>query len=392
MALALSSTTAPGVCARGIVTTHEPHAPSTHPASRAIFLSGNDAQPPRVAGLTPIQRTRRALEGIPSGDEVSSEGGVVLFLATDALVEPNAISALLAGSRCGAATVAAEDDPRRPAALALCACDERAHLLTSTEALTDCVTAARDAGTLHTIAVGDDVCRRISDRATAERAEAILLARLIRPTDGFLARYFDRHLSRRLSVRLVERDVAPNTVTIVATLVGLVGAGLLAQLHHGARVFGATLLVISTILDGCDGEVARLSLRCSELGRRLDLLGDNVVNAAVFAAMAIALERGADGGIPPGLAPLTAIAFVVATCTGFVFSKWLARTNRTLERDWYERLTGRDFAYVILLLAIAGRLHWFLWMAMVGCFAFSASVLAYWTRLAWGPQAVGARS
>ncbi len=352
----------------------------------AVVLSAPYGTQPSVAGLTPAERTRRALamqrhEDMPSGDDAPT-----LFIAADALVEPDAIAALLAAAARKGAAIAAGDDPERPAVIAMSVREARARRLTATDQLAGCAAALRRDGGVQIVDVGEALCLRVDQPATAARVTRILLARLIRPTDGFLARHFDRYVSRRLSVHLVARGVSPNVVTVGATLVGLAGAGLLADAHRLGRVLGAALFVISTILDGCDGEVARLALRCSDFGRRLDLVGDNVVNAAVFAALAYALAHGADGGISSAVVWVTAAGFVVATLTGFVFSSWLARTRRVIERDWYERLTGRDFAYVILVLAIVGRLDWFVGLAGIGCFVFAAAVLAYWAWLSRQPM------
>jgi phosphatidylglycerophosphate synthase len=342
--------------------------------------SGTDTAP-LVAGLTPAERTRRALAETGVGTvPASTPDGVALLVASDALVEPAAVAALVTAAAPERAAMAAGDDPASPAALAISVKEATAHRPTTGEELATLAATLRADGRLQQVAVGEALCLRIRDSTTASDTAGVLLRRLVLPTDGFLARHFDRNLSRPLSVLLVRLGVHPNVVTAVATLVGLLGAGLLASMSRGWRVLGASTLVVSTILDGCDGEVARLSLRCSDLGRRLDLIGDNVVNAAVFIGMGVALARGADGGVPSALLGVTALGFSVATLTGFLFSNWLARTARTMSRNVYEQLAGRDFAYVVLALAIAGRLHWFLWMAAIGCYVFSGLVLAYWAR------------
>jgi phosphatidylglycerophosphate synthase len=348
-----------------------------HAVVLAAARSGTPS--PLVAGLTPAERTRRGiaaanLDAVPMSDP----NGVVLFLAADALAEPAALTALVAGAAGGSTVFAAGDDPDAPAALAVSVTDAVAHRIVATDQLAGLAATFRAEGRLQQVAVGDALCLRVADEATARRASNVLLRRLVRPTDGFFARYFDRHLSRPISVHLVQSGVSPNTVSAIATLVGLVGAALLASMNHAARVLGATLFVVSTILDGCDGEVARLAFRCTDFGRRLDLIGDNVVNAAVFLALGIALSQGADGGVPAGVPAVTGVGFVMATLVGFLFSNWLARSKREISRDWYERLTGRDFAYVILVLAVIGHLGWFLWMAAVGCYVFTALVLIYW--------------
>ncbi len=350
------------------------------PSFHAVVLTERNTAHLLVVGVTAADRTRRALAQVDLHlSRKSGSGPVVLLLAADALLEPAAITALVAGAAKGTATLAAGDDPARPAALALSLRDTPAQGLT-TERLSEVVATLRAEGRLQQVATGDALCLRVSDSVSAERASTVLLARLIRPRNGSFARNFDRHLSRPVSVRLVELGVPPNGVTAVATLIGLTGAGLLAQMSQGMRVLGAGLFVVSTILDGCGGEVAQLALRRSGFGR-LDLIGGDIVNAAVFLGLAIALARGADGGIPAVVIYLTGGGFVLARFVGVLFSNWLARTERHLDHDWYERLTGHDFAYVILALAIAGRLHWFLWMAVIGCYVFVAAVLIYWARL-----------
>ena len=213
-----------------------------------------------------------------------------------------------------------------------------------------------------------------------------MLASLIRPTDGFFARYFDRYLSRRLSVVLVRWGVHPNLVTGAATLVGLVGAGLLASVHQPLQVLGALVFIFATILDGCDGEVARLSLRTSKLGGRLDLIGDNIVNGAVFVAIGTACLRAQPTLLMQAAVGATLVGLGLATAAGFWYSTWLSRSGRQEAiRDRYESLVSRDFAYLILALAVLGGLSWFVWAAAVGSNLF-ALLLAALRLKEWPPE------
>jgi phosphatidylglycerophosphate synthase len=195
----------------------------------------------------------------------------------------------------------------------------------------------------------------------------------VRPTDGVFARHFDRRISSRLSPWLVRRGVTPNAITLLATLVGLAGAACLATSGRVLQVLGSLLFVASTILDGCDGEVARLSFTSSDFGRRLDLIGDNLVNAAVFLAIGWSVLHADAGPATSALVWVTLGGFALATVSGFAFSRWIDRSGRGAAiHDLYESLASRDFAYVVLLLAALGRLHWFVWLAAFGSYAFVA--------------------
>jgi hypothetical protein len=43
-------------------------------------------------------------------------------------------------------------------------------------------------------------------------------------------------------------------------------------------------------------------------------------------------------------------------------AKWISRV---------ERATGRDFAYIVVILAIVDRLSWFAWTATIGTYGFA---------------------
>jgi phosphatidylglycerophosphate synthase len=54
-------------------------------------------------------------------------------------------------------------------------------------------------------------------------------------------------------------------------------------------IAGAIVVNVSSILDGCDGEIARLKLQASRLGEWLDNVLDDLVNASYGLALAIAV-------------------------------------------------------------------------------------------------------
>ena len=227
-------------------------------------------------------------------------------------------------------------------------------------------------GRLRFVDTGNARCCRVRSAAAARSVESEMFASLIRPTDGFFARHFDRHLSRRISVVLVRWGTHPNLITAAATLVGLVGAGLLASVDRPLQVLGALIFIFATVLDGSDGEVARLSLRTSKLGGRLDLIGDNIVNAAVFLAIGYASFQAEPTRLFLTAVGAALVGLGLATAAGFWYSAWLTRSGRQeAVRNTYESLVSRDFAYLILVLAALGKLSWFVWAAALGSNLFA---------------------
>jgi CDP-L-myo-inositol myo-inositolphosphotransferase len=128
-----------------------------------------------------------------------------------------------------------------------------------------------------------------------QRAERMLVARAARkPHDGVISRRLNRPLSQRISRVLVRHEVAPTAITIATFVLTLVGAGVVAlgRFSPAALIVGGLLVQAASVVDGCDGEVARAMLRTSPFGALLDTLLDRFADAALLTALAAA--AGAD--------------------------------------------------------------------------------------------------
>jgi phosphatidylglycerophosphate synthase len=107
-------------------------------------------------------------------------------------------------------------------------------------------------------------------------------------------------LANGLARLLLRLRIPPPTVVLANAVAGLFAA---LALGRGALVAAALLLQLKTLLDGADGQLARLSGRVSLLGRYLDTEADLAVNVVLFVTL------GALTGEPW----LAAAAFVALT-------------------------------------------------------------------------------
>jgi phosphatidylglycerophosphate synthase len=202
-------------------------------------------------------------------------------------------------------------------------------------------------------------------------AEAWLLRSLVKPSEGFMSRHVERRISLAVTHRLAATRVTPNAMTVVSVAIGLAGAPFFLAVESPLQMIGAALFLAHSILDGCDGELARLKFQESRAGAVLDFWGDNLVHVAVFACMAIGWSLASGSSWPLVLGAIT-IASALATATlaarrfiGGILPDAASRAGRVAEA-----LSHRDFIYLIVALAAFGKAPWFLVPAAVGTPSF----------------------
>jgi phosphatidylglycerophosphate synthase len=202
-------------------------------------------------------------------------------------------------------------------------------------------------------------------------AEQRLLSALVKETDGFMARYVDRPISLRISRLLAPTAVTPNQMTMLSIAIGVCGAAFFLSELWWWQTVGALLFLIHSIVDGCDGELARLRFQESRYGGILDFWGDNVVHVAIFACIAAGWTL-ASGMIWPLL--LGAVATV-----GTLASAGLVHWRQMRIKDGHDPLftsvsstpnyyvarlldaaSRRDFIYLVPVLALLGKSNWIL--------------------------------
>jgi CDP-L-myo-inositol myo-inositolphosphotransferase len=166
--------------------------------------------------------------------------------------------------------------------------------------------------------------------------------------DGLISRLINRPISTRISAWLSSTSITPNQVTLAGFSMCLVGAAFLAIGERALTIAGGLVVQASSILDGCDGEIARLKHRATPRGAWLDTIADRYGDLAVAVAITLAHARSHPSPLV-WLGGMMALAgFVLASYTT---KEYGIRHGYPYPDDILNRLKRRDLRLLVICVA-----------------------------------------
>ncbi|MBA7507904.1 Bifunctional IPC transferase and DIPP synthase [subsurface metagenome] len=119
----------------------------------------------------------------------------------------------------------------------------------------------------------------VDDEIAFKKAENILLANLKKTSDGPVSRHLNRPISIPISKYLLKKRITPNQISFFAFVLSMFGALFFFLGGYVNLLIGGILAQLSSIIDGCDGEIARLKFQTSEFGGWYDAVLDRYADA-----------------------------------------------------------------------------------------------------------------
>ena len=169
-------------------------------------------------------------------------------------------------------------------------------------------------------------CVRVSDRASYRQARRELLVSMRKPTDGFVSRNFNRYVSLFLSRFFLVLRLTPNSISFGNLALGVFGAVLIATTASAGeywKILTAGLIFqLTSIIDGCDGEVAKLSFSDSDKGAWIDTVCDQLGYFTFFIGLPIGLYNATGN---PLYLILGGMTFVFIGLLFFMMTRYVKR-------------------------------------------------------------------
>ncbi|MEE9140611.1 MAG: CDP-alcohol phosphatidyltransferase family protein [Alphaproteobacteria bacterium] len=165
-------------------------------------------------------------------------------------------------------------------------------------------------------------------------------------SDGPVARYLNRPVSRWLTRYLVRTAVTPNQISIASWLLACVAAALFVTGGYPALAAGGVVAQLASIVDGCDGEVARLRREQSDFGGWFDAILDRYADA--FLLFGLTWHEFAATGTQMSLV-IGVAAIIGAFVHSYTADKYDGMMTRKLRGAPYFR-PGRDVRTFVIFL------------------------------------------
>jgi choline kinase/phosphatidylglycerophosphate synthase len=165
------------------------------------------------------------------------------------------------------------------------------HVDAGARSVSDVVNAIVQKEDFLSIPLKDPVWQDVDTLKMAREAERRIMKSLVKSNDGPVSRYLNRPISQFMSRYFARWGISPNAITTVVTLITLIAAAMVTSTQYSWIVLGGIIFQLASILDGCDGEVARIAFRSSRFGALYDVISDNVRYLVFFSCLGVGVFR-----------------------------------------------------------------------------------------------------
>ena len=139
----------------------------------------------------------------------------------------------------------------------------------------------------YAVDIGDAFWIDVDDEKAYKKAEDFLLGKLTKFNDGPVSRFVNRPISRIVTKYVSKLSITPNQMTIFSFFVAVLASILFLIKGYLAIFFGGLLTQFSSILDGVDGEIARIKYLETKFGKWLDSVLDRYADGFLLGGLTL---------------------------------------------------------------------------------------------------------
>jgi phosphatidylglycerophosphate synthase len=174
--------------------------------------------------------------------------------------------------------------------------------------------------------------------------------------DGLVSRYLNRPLSRPVARGLRPTPLTPNQVTTFTLLLAIATGAMIAA---GWNIAGGIAIQAVSVIDGVDGEIARLKDRATRFGSVFDAVTDRYADAIILAGMTIYAVRFEDHPRPEFVGALALGAALIVSYSRARIEADLPDVAASGNLDSVFGLASRDVRLLVAAIGtVLGQCYW----------------------------------
>ncbi len=263
--------------------------------------------------------------------------------------------------------------------------------------LSDAVREIAKSGKARSENIGSGWWQDVDTAKAYRHAEKMLLKSLRKPTDVFVSRCFNRPISLWITKYMARTSIRPDVVSFFSIAAGMLSPLFLIQGEYWGFVLGTFFYHFSSVLDGCDGELARIKMIESHRGEWVDTIADVISHFLFVIGLSVGLyaQTGSPGVFTTGVLAIFGMTSLLYMMFQYLVKVANKGTLIAFERDYTQSVAHeRDlvttlvkllkplfrratFAFLFFVLAVLGKIEWVFFLIAIG--ANAASVMVYMT-------------
>jgi len=190
-----------------------------------------------------------------------------------------------------------------------------------------------------------------ADKKSINAAEDLLFLNIRKSERGWKSRNINRRISIPISRLLIRTPLTPNMISALVGIIGILSGFLYIW---GTIVLAGILLELSSILDGCDGEVAKMKLMESKFGQWIDTVYDQISYIFFIVGVPVGYYISTGSSLAIILGGLNIAILLLSIAWGFYFVSKYANSGSMVKYpstvDRLFPLENRSFVYKSIVL------------------------------------------
>ncbi|NVM56280.1 MAG: CDP-alcohol phosphatidyltransferase family protein [Candidatus Helarchaeota archaeon] len=178
--------------------------------------------------------------------------------------------------------------------------------------------------------------------------------KITKSSDGFISRHINRKISIRISKFLlkIHPEINPITVSYFCFILALLGGFFFL---FTLPLIGGIVVQISSIIDGCDGEIARLTNKASKKGAFMDSVLDRYADLTIITLIMYYLQGTF---VVSNFYTIIFLVGVLAIVGSLLISYTATKSVQFLSYEFPRTIEGRDFRCFVIMIGGITSLFW----------------------------------